>query len=78
MDQPRALWLQQVDLNLNEMGMARHPPGWCSDRGPWSTGGKCKQLTFCLAHTPIPDLSNESQSYFSEVSWQVREVPTLS
>ena len=54
---PRASWLQQVDQNLGEMGMARHLPGGWPDGDPWSTGGKLMQRCTAPAHAPIPDLT---------------------
>ena len=37
-------------------GWAKHLPGGCPDRGPWSTGGKWAQRRAALVSTPIPDL----------------------
>ena len=57
MGQPRALWLQQVDQHLKEMGMGQTSAWGWPDRGPWSTGGKWMQRRAAAVHSPIYDLA---------------------
>ena len=56
MGRPRALWLQQVDQHLKEMGMGLDLPGGWPDGGPWSTDRKWTQRRAALAHAPKPYL----------------------
>ena len=57
MGQPHALWLQQVDQHLKEMGMGQASVGGWPGGGPWSTGGKWMQRHAAPAHAPTPDLT---------------------
>ena len=56
MGRPRALWLQQVDRHLKEMGIGQASAWGMARRRPWSTCGKWTQRHAALVHAPIPDL----------------------
>jgi len=55
--QPCALWLQQVDRHLKEMGMGQASAWGWPNGGPWSTGGKWTHQRAALAHASIPGLA---------------------
>ena len=57
MGRPRALWLQQVDRHLKEMGMGQASAWGMARQRPLDTGGKWTQRRSALAHAPIPDLT---------------------
>ena len=57
MGQPRALWLQQVDQHLKEMGMGQASAWGMARRRPLEYRWKVDAATRCSAHAPIPDLT---------------------